>query len=66
MDKNETTCFMLFKSTYQTVFFFFSKKKNNCVSHYSFSSKNDDTNVSFSRGINYRKTVETDNTDFCC
>ena len=46
--------------------FFFSKKKNNCVSHYSFSSKNDDTNVSFSRGINYRKTVETDNTDFCC
>ena len=26
MDKNETTCFMLFKSTYQTVFFHFSKK----------------------------------------
>ena len=65
MDKNETTCFMLFKSTYQTVFFHFSKK-NNCVSHYSFSSKNGDTNVLFRRGLNYRKTVETDNTDFGC
>ena len=27
------------------------------MSHYSFSSKNDDTNVSFTRGLNYRKTV---------
>ena len=65
MDKNETTCFLLFKLTYQTVFFLFLKE-NNCVLHYSFSSKNDDTNVLFSRGLNYRKTVETDNTDFCC
>ena len=56
---------MLFKLTYQTVFFLFLKE-NNCVLHYSFSSKNDDTNVLFSRGLNYRKTVETDNTDFCC
>ena len=47
---------MLFKSAYQTVFFLFPKR-NNCVSHYSFSSKNDDTNVSFTRGLNYRKTV---------
>ena len=65
MDKNETTCFLIFKLTYQTAFFLFLKE-NNCVLHYSLSSKNDDTNVLFIRGLNYRKTVETDNTDFCC
>ena len=62
--KPNASCFL--SQLIELFSFFFQKKKKNCVSHYSFSSKNDDTNVSFSRGLNYRKTVETDNTDFCC
>ena len=65
MDKIETTCFILFKSTYQTVFFLFSKKIIACRIIASVE-KTTITNVLFRRGLNYRKTVETDNTDFCC